>query len=56
MIKIKPTTEEYEKQLAEAAIILGAYQMYFPMAECREQQDVVDAANECIKNIEQMLK
>lgn len=56
MIKIKPTTQEYEAQLAEAAIILGAYMQYFPMAECREQQDVVDAANECIKNIEQMLK
>ena len=56
MVKIKPTTEQYEAKLAEAAIILGAYMQFFPMAECREQQDVVDAAMQFIKDAQEMLE
>lgn len=56
MIKIKPTTEEYEAQLAKAGLILAAFMNYFPAPECREQQDVVDAAIKCIEDINSMIQ
>ena len=56
MVKIKPTTEEYEAQLAEAGIIIAAFMNFFPAAECREQQEVVDAAIKFIEDTNEMLK
>lgn len=55
MVKMKPTQEEYEAQLAEAGLIIAAFMNYFPAPECREQQDVVDAAIKCINDINSML-
>lgn len=56
MIKIKTTTEEYEAQLAEAGLIIAAFMAFFPAPECREQQDVVDAANKCLEDINSILQ
>jgi len=48
-MKMKPQREEYEQLLAQAAVIMGGWMSFFPAPECVEQQEVVDATLEWLK-------
>jgi hypothetical protein len=48
-MKMKPQREDYEQLLAQAAVIMGGWMSFFPAPECVEQQEVVDATLEWLK-------
>ena len=48
-MKMKPQREDYEELLGQAAIIMGGWMSFFPAPECVEQQEVVDATLEWLK-------
>jgi hypothetical protein len=56
MVKIAPTKKQYEQQLAEAAIIFAGFLNYFEEPCCAEQQQVVDAAVNWLKDTKALVE
>lgn len=56
MVKISPTKEQYEHQLAEAAIIFAGFLNYFEEPCCAEQQKVVDATIKWFKDTKALVE
>jgi regulator of RNase E activity RraB len=56
MVKIKAQREDYEQLIAEAAVIMGGWMSYFPAPDCREQDEVVKATIEWLKNAKQTVE
>jgi hypothetical protein len=56
MIKIKAQREDYEIALAQAAMLLAGWMSRFEAPSCREQQEVVDATIEWMKQTEKLMQ
>jgi len=44
MIKMIPTRDDYETQLAKAAMVISGFLSRFPEPDCHEQAEVVEMA------------
>jgi hypothetical protein len=44
MIKMIPTRDDYEQQLAKAALVISGFLNRFPEPDCHEQAEVVEMA------------
>jgi hypothetical protein len=56
MIKIKPQKQDYELALAQAAMLFAGWMSRFEAPSCREQQEVVDATIEWVKQTEKLMQ
>jgi len=55
-MKMRPQRREYEEMIAQAAVIMGGWMSFYPAAECREQQEVVDATLEWLRETKKAIE
>jgi hypothetical protein len=55
MIKMIPTRDDYETQLAKAALVISGFLSRFPEPDCQEQAEVVEMAMLWMQETNEML-
>ena len=55
MIKTIPTRDDYETQLAKAAMVISGFLSRFPEPDCHEQAEVVEMAILWMQETNEML-
>ncbi len=56
MIKMKLTRNDYETQLAKAALVISGFLSRFEEPDCQEQAEVVEMAMLWMQETNQMMK
>jgi hypothetical protein len=56
MIKMIPTRDDYETQLAKAAMVISGFLSRFPPPDCQEQAEVVEMAMLWMQETNEMME
>jgi hypothetical protein len=56
MIKMIPTRDDYETQLAKAAMVISGFLSRFPEPDCQEQAEVVEMAMLWMQETNEMME